>query len=345
MKLGTSDFVLWIKDGKVTTNLNTNYAMRVVTDNNLISELENLKSVFSSKSILTDAEKMTVLSKYCDKHGLNINFKKRTYNSVNRNSKTPKAPKIDYVIDTKVDDNPIPNYDLEALKTSINQLINFFTEFEFEPNFRFINCFAFASNQSLKNARDYVTNYFKLIDSPDVNSIIEKIKSSEFINIVDSFKNFLPTKRINKRFKIYYGSAGTGKTTRAMQEADGNCMVCHSAMLPSDLMEDFKFDNGKATFIPSALQNAMENGKPIVLDEINLLPFESLRFLQTILDGKKQFSYKGKTVHINDGFKIIGTMNLKVNGSTFCLPDPLVDRAEDIREFRLKADGLIGAII
>ena len=130
-----------------------------------------------------------------------------------------------------------------------------------------------------------------------------------------------------------------------MLEAENNCMTCHSAMLPSDLMEDFKFVDGKAEFVPSALQIAMTEGKKIVLDEINLLPFESLRFLQTILDGKTEFIYKGKTVKIVDGFKIIGTMNLVVNGCTYGLPEPLVDRAEELRKYSLTAKNLVGAII
>ena len=122
-------------------------------------------------------------------------------------------------------------------------------------------------------------------------------------------------------------------------------MVCHSAMLPSDLMEDFKFNDGKAEFEPSALQRAMTEGKKIVLDEINLLPFESLRFLQSILDGKKEFLYQGKTIEIKDGFKIIGTMNLSVYGSVYSLPEPLVDRCEDIRKYSLTAENLLGAIL
>ena len=108
---------------------------------------------------------------------------------------------------------------------------------------------------------------------------------------------------------------------------------------------DFIFDNGQATFKPSALWRSMVDGTPIVLDEINLLPFDSLRFLQTILDGKAEFLYKGNTVKIADGFKIIGTMNLTVNGMTYGLPEPLVDRAEDMQKFTLSAKDLLKAII
>lgn len=229
------------------------------------------------------------------------------------------------------------------LQTTMTNLINFFSEFSFEPNFRFVNTFALAINNGTH--LDYVRNYFKLTDNAYADAIVEKMRSYEFQDIYNKLNNINVAKKINNRFKLYYGSQGTGKTTEAMIEADNNVMICHSAMLPSDLMEDFNFDNGKAAFTPSALCRAITEGKPIVLDEINLLPFESLRFLQSLLDGKTQFIYKGQTINIKDGFKIIGTMNLQVNGVTYALPEPLVDRAEELKEFKLTGDKLVGALI
>ena len=114
-------------------------------------------------------------------------------------------------------------------------------------------------------------------------------------------------------------------------------------MIPADLLQDFDFSEGQPTFKRSALREAMEEGLPIVLDEINLLPFDSLRFLQGILDGKKSFIYKGQIVNIADGFKVIGTMNLQVNGMTYGLPEPLVDRCEEMRQFKLTAKDLLSA--
>lgn len=229
---------------------------------------------------------------------------------------------------------------------NLQSLMNFFTEFSFSPNFRFCNTFAKkAATVGYAEAKAYVANYFALTDNNYQNAIVDKMNSQEFRNIVSDFGKIKPQKSINNRFKLYYGSQGTGKTTEAMFEADNNCTVCHSAMLPSDLMEDFSFDDGKATFKPSQLCKAMTEGKKIVLDEINLLPFESLRFLQSILDGKASFVYKGQTIEIKDGFQIIGTMNLQVNGMVYALPEPLVDRASDLREFELTADKLLGAIL
>ena len=242
----------------------------------------------------------------------------------------------------EVEPAPIPP--TVKVKEGLNGLIKFFTEFNFEPNFRFVNSLGHNLAKNEKSALTYVRNYFELIDSPYVKEVTEKVKSAEFKTILSNLSAIAPEKHINKRFKLYYGSQGTGKTTIAMEETDKRCMVCNSSMLPSDLMEDFVFVDGKATFKPSALWRCMVEGKPIVLDELNLLPFDSLRFLQTILDGKSEFLYKGNRIEIADGFCVIGTMNLTVNGMTYGLPEPLVDRCAEMRKFSLSASDLLKAI-
>ena len=233
----------------------------------------------------------------------------------------------------------------EYLQSALQRLMDFFKEFEFEPNFRFVNTLAWMLTKKKKScATDYITSYFELIDSPYKNEVSAKIKSKEFKAILADMSKVAPTKTVNERFKLYYGSQGTGKTTIGQGESEGRCVVCNASMLPADLMEDFIFDDGKPSFKPSSLWECMENGKAIVLDEINLLPFDSLRFLQGILDGKKEFNYKGKTVHINSGFMVIGTMNLSVNGMVYGLPEPLVDRCMEMKKFSLDAKALMGAI-
>lgn len=254
----------------------------------------------------------------------------------------------DIVIDRNCtsDIEVIEETNADKVTRGLKNLINFFKEFSFEPNYRFVNTLAFKKAENNNSAMAFVSNYFRLIDSPYSNEVSEKIKSREFKMILDDIScNGAPTKTINKRFKIYFGSAGTGKTTLAQKESDNRCVVCNNSMLPSDLMEDFCFADGKPSFKPSALWNCMTEGKPIVLDEINLLPFDSLRFLQGILDGKSEFTYKGNTVTIKDGFKVIGTMNLSIGGMVYGLPEPLVDRCADMREFTLSAENLLSAIM
>ena len=241
-------------------------------------------------------------------------------------------------------DKPEPT-PTEYLRSALQRLMDFFKEFEFEPNFRFVNTLAWMLTKKKKScATDYIASYFELIDSPYKNEVSAKIKSKEFKAILADMSKVAPTKTVNERFKLYYGSQGTGKTTIGQTESDGRCVVCNASMLPADLMEDFVFDSGKPTFKPSSLWDCMENGKAIVLDEINLLPFDSLRFLQGILDGKKEFNYKGHVVHINEGFMVIGTMNLSVNGMVYGLPEPLVDRCMEMKKFSLDAKALMGAI-
>ena len=234
----------------------------------------------------------------------------------------------------------------ELLLEGITKLMDFFTEFSFTPSFRFTNTFAYMCCENLNRAQTYVRNYFALMDSSYQKEVAEKIKSAEFKKIVQLVAQYgKPTTTINTRFKVYFGSAGTGKTTLAQKESDNRCIVCNSSMLPSDLMEDFIFKDGNPDFNPSLLWDCMEQGKTIVLDEINLLPFDSLRFLQGIVDGKTEFYYKNRPVHIHDGFQIIGTMNLSLGGMTYGLPEPLVDRCSDAREFVLTAEQLAKSII
>ena len=233
----------------------------------------------------------------------------------------------------------------EILLRGLNNMINFFSEFNFTPSFRFINTLS-RNYRTAKSAKEFIAHYFALTDSAYTGEVTEKMKSKEFAEIIKDIMTYnKPANEINSRMKVYYGPAGTGKTTVAQKETDNRCIVCNASMLPSDLMEDFMFDSGSPTFNPSVLCECMEKGLPIVLDEINLLPFDSLRFLQGITDGKTSIIYKNRTINIHDGFQIIGTMNLSLGGATYGLPEPLVDRCSEIREFSLTAENLAAAII
>ncbi len=221
---------------------------------------------------------------------------------------------------------------------ALEKMQNFFSEFGFSLSHRFVNSFCYSTNK-----QNFVKNYFIIQDHPYANEIADKIKSAEFKYICDTL-NSPEHKMINTRLKLFFGEPGTGKTTEAMKHSD-KCVVCSSDMLPADLMQNFAFDDGKAQFQKSDLWIAMETGSTIVLDEINMLPFESLRFLQGITDGKESFDYKGFNIKIHNGFNIIGTMNLNVNGSCLPLPAPLADRCSDIIEFNLDATTLIKSIM
>ena len=232
--------------------------------------------------------------------------------------------------------------DTNKIKTALTAFINFFKDVEFEPSLRFTN--SIALHTDFKSALSYITNYFELQGNSYYDIISDKCSSVEFKNLLHTILSCKPKTKINNRLEVYYGPQGTGKTTKALTKTE-DCIVCHSGMLPQDLMEDFTFKDGKPTFQKSALWNAIDNGNIIVLDELNLLPLESLRFLQTLLDNKDIITYKGKQITIKPGFKIIGTMNLVVNGSKYPLPEPLVDRCEVIEKFNMTADMLLSAVI
>lgn len=225
-----------------------------------------------------------------------------------------------------------------SVKVALQNMIKFFSEFNYTPSFRFVNTFTTSDDP-----KEYTKNYFEIQNNSYTNEIIDRMESLEFETLVNDLKH-KSTKKINTRLKLYYGDPGTGKTTKAVDESSA-CIVCASDMLPKDLMQNFTFNDGKAAFEKSDLWKAMENGTTITLDEINMLPFESLKFLQGITDNKESLDFAGEHIKIHPDFNIIGTMNLSVNNNIISIPEPLADRCSEIKEFKLTADDLLKAII
>ena len=320
-------------DGTIVTNLLTgrrrNTSYRPGDD-----EYYNLERVLFilRKRKIKDTTKNNMLERVYN--GLGFTEEQKEVRKITVEVSTESEPTI-VKVDTSVKNEVPPK---KILKETMQRLIDFFAEFNFSPSFRFVNTLAYTTD-----ANEYVRNYFAIQDHQYANEVAEKIKSVEFEGIIKNIKTFSPTNEINSRMKIYYGEPGTGKTTQAIEEAD-KCVVCSSDMLPTDLMQNFAFAEGKAEFQKSDLWRAMENGETIVLDEINMLPFESLRFLQGITDGKSSIDYKGYHIEIKEGFKISGTMNLNVGGIAISVPAPLVDRCSEIKEFAMNAECLMNAL-
>ena len=53
--------------------------------------------------------------------------------------------------------------DKTEITNGINKLINFFSEFSFEPNFRFVNTFCLKLQKSKFAAKEYISNYNILV--------------------------------------------------------------------------------------------------------------------------------------------------------------------------------------
>lgn len=241
-------------------------------------------------------------------------------------------PKINYSFD-----------ELEFMEETITQYIDFCGDLEFDPSIRNINCFTYACNKSLGCAKDYFVNRLKIVGG-EWELALDKVKSQEFAQLVDRFSRFrMSGNVINERLKVYFGIPGGGKTTKALKEANNNCILCNSSMLPSDLIEDFKLKDGKGNLIPSPLRHAIEYGEKIVLDEIGTLTLDCLRLLQGLTDNKEYFKYKDEIIRVNNGFQIIGTMNLFVNGTAYPLTEALGDRIcwDGLQEFKLTPKKLI----
>ena len=232
--------------------------------------------------------------------------------------------------------------ELEFMKDTIDKYIRFSKDLDFEPSIRNINCFANICKEGYNKACEYFISRIKIIDG-NYELAMEKVKSAEFKDLFQRFKTFRIDKIINKRLNVYFGIPGTGKTTKALSEANNNCILCNSSMLPSDLIEDFKLKDGKGNLIASPLRHAMENGEVICLDEIGTLQIDCLRMLQGITDNKESFKYKDEEIKIKEGFKIVSTMNLFVNGNIYPLTEALADRVcfDGLKEFVLSPKQLL----
>lgn len=220
---------------------------------------------------------------------------------------------------------------------------NFMSEFNFVPQARFLN--SLARMKKASEVKDYVIGYFALTNNSYLNDLKEKVKSSEFSDMADEIVNST-NKVINERLEILYGAAGGGKTTTAIKEnPTAKVVVCHSNMTPDELFRGFYFEEIKdkdgntigscPVFRGCALQEAMTEGRTVILDEINLLTMECLRTLQAVCDCKEAVTIGDEVIKIKPGFKVVGTMNLVVDEQVFGLPGPLVDRCSKIAEFEM----------
>lgn len=217
----------------------------------------------------------------------------------------------------------------EDLLPTVVKLKDFLREFNLDLSPRLLN-----SLVRVEEPLEYLLNY-ALLTGRNHLDLNMRMESREWQIIEKALKETTTDKQINNRFILYFGSAGTGKTTKAQTLAK-KTMIMHENITSKELLYSFDFDeNGHPTFKKTALAKAMENGEPIVLDEINLAPLETLHFLQGILDNKEAVVIENDVFEIKEGFKIIGTMNEEILGVEYYLPEPLIDRAEVLKKFVL----------
>ena len=236
---------------------------------------------------------------------------------------------------------------MEQMTSTYKDFLKFFSETRFKPSIRMIDT---LSRLNLKSGQNYIKWFMELINHPDREVIVPKLKSDEWKNIhsqmLDIYKKVGESiDPINSRLEIVYGPNGTGKTYDVIKEyqekyPDIGVMACSSSMSSAeDLLQVFDFEkDGKPVFKDSPLTEAIKKDQPVILEEARLMQQSAMAFLQSLLDCKDYVDTCRGRLYIGPNFKVIMTMNLEVNGVVYELPEPIVDRAQVILKKEMDAD-------
>lgn len=244
--------------------------------------------------------------------------------------------------DTKEIDFNHPSQEEIKFREKVSQMVlDFFSEYLFDSkeSNRFVNTLYWQAKKSFEEAKTYIVNYFKVTGNPDTNNVSEKIKSHarEFEQILAELVKIHSNKVINDRLEIMFGNPGIGKSYEVSRKYPNvKKMSASSDLEPLDLIKAFTTGpNGQASFVKTSLVECLEAGEPLWVDEANLLSFTCFRFLQPILDGSDYIDTADfGRINIKKGFKMIMTFNLDVDGDTYGIPTPLVDRASSIIQMK-----------
>ena len=235
---------------------------------------------------------------------------------------------------------------MSQMTSTYKDFLKFFSETSFKPSIRMIDT---LSRLNLKSGQNYIGWFMELINHPDREVIVPKLKSDEWKNIhsqmLDIYKKVGESiDPINTRLEIVYGPNGTGKTYDVIKEyqekyPDIGVMACSSSMSSAeDLLQVFDFDEGgKPVFKDSPLTEAIKKDQPVILEEARLMQQSAMAFLQSLLDCKDYVDTCRGRLYIGPNFKVIMTMNLEVNGVVYELPEPIVDRAQVILKKEMDA--------
>ena len=236
---------------------------------------------------------------------------------------------------------------MSQMTSTYKDFLKFFSETSFKPSIRMIDT---LSRLNLKSGQNYIGWFMELINHPDREVIVPKLKSDEWKNIhsqmLDIYKKVGKSiDPINTRLEIVYGPNGTGKTYDVIKEyqekyPDIGVMACSSSMSSAeDLLQVFDFDEGgKPVFKDSPLTEAIKKDQPVILEEARLMQQSAMAFLQSLLDCKDYVDTCRGRLYIGPNFKVIMTMNLEVNGVVYELPEPIVDRAQVILKKEMDAN-------
>ena len=151
------------------------------------------------------------------------------------------------------------------------------------------------------------------------------VKTSQLDNFFKAFENRLTKERLF----ILLGETGVGKTwITEKRYPDMVTYACNSSLDPYSLCYSLENINGVLTPRETPFLQMLKTGGKVKLDEINLLPHDSLMFIQGITDEKENVVVGSETIKISPEFKILATMNPPSETDTRAsLGDALLGRA------------------
>lgn len=131
---------------------------------------------------------------------------------------------------------------------------------------------------------------------------------------------------------LLIGLAGTGKTAVAEAAFGGELVTIggHGDMTEGHLVGQLMpTPEGGWEVRPGPLTIAMENGWPLLIDEINKLPMDLISVIHSATDGRGTVRFEDRSdnpvVHAKPGFFVVGTLNPDAMGSNG-LPEAITSR-------------------
>ena len=156
MRLGTSAKFIKIsrKTGAIWTNLfNKDNQMETITEDTTQLVANTIYKMFNQYSI--EANKKLILANsaidYVNEYYPDLNVEHITYtNSTQEFTNT--------LLEEKTSTPAQPEIDKKKIKNTLKKFIEFFSEFSFEPNYRYVNTFSYCN--TISEAIEYTTRYF-----------------------------------------------------------------------------------------------------------------------------------------------------------------------------------------
>jgi len=175
----------------------------------------------------------------------------------------------------------------------------------------------------------------------DKTKIIEDIQNKfNIVGRTEELKKIILARSVGKNILIE-GEVGVGKTTLAQAIAnyyDSNFyrIDCSEETLTHNLVGHWDpplvISKGymEDSYVYGPLASAMSNGGCLFINEINRMPESTQNALLTSLDEKILEIPKLKTIHANDNFFVVATLNPSAHVGVTVLGEAIKDKMEKL---------------